>query len=76
MTRQTESTPPFIHDLVRLADLADISLDDEQRAFLAACNRFAIRGRYEVPQAAMVSPEEIADTWRQIKEMVEWLLTL
>jgi len=76
VTRQTQATPPFIHDLVRLADLAGISLDDDQRAFLASCNRFAIRGRYEVPQSPIVTSDEVTDTWNRIKETVEWLLKL
>lgn len=76
VTRQTATIPPFIHDLVRLADLANIPLDDEKRAFLASCNRFAIRGRYEVPQSPLGTPAEVAETWAQIKETVQWLLTL
>jgi HEPN domain-containing protein len=76
VTRQTQATPPFIHDLVRLADLAAIQLEDEKRAFLASCNRFAILGRYEVPQESLVTPDEMAETWDQIKETVQWFLTL
>jgi HEPN domain-containing protein len=76
VTRQIQATPPFIHDLVRLADLAAIPLEDEKRAFLASCNRFAILGRYEVPQESLVTPDEVAETWDQIKETVQWFLTL
>jgi len=56
VTRQTRTIPPFIHDLVRLADAAAIPLDDEQRDWLAKCNRFAIHGRYQIPQAPIVAP--------------------
>jgi HEPN domain-containing protein len=76
VTRRTKATPPFIHDLVRLAEMADIDLDAKQRSFLASCNRFAIRGRYEMPQTPLVTPAEVTETWGQIKDTVEWLLTL
>ncbi len=76
VTRHTRAIPPFIHDLVRLADEAAIPLDDEQRAFLASCNRFSIHGRYQVPQAPIVAPDEVAATWRRIQETVRWLLML
>jgi HEPN domain-containing protein len=76
VTRQTGATPPFIHDLVRLADLAAIPIDAEQRAFFASCNRFAIHGRYEVPLTSLMTGAELADTWHKIKEAVKWLLTL
>lgn len=62
VTRHTRTIPPFIHDLVRLADQAAIPLTDEQRAFLASCNRFAVHGRYQVPQAPIATPDEVAAT--------------
>jgi HEPN domain-containing protein len=74
VVRQTRTIPPFIHDLVRLANLAAIPLDEESRAFLAACNRFAIHGRYEMPQTPLVSPAEVEATWRRLQEMVQWFL--
>jgi len=40
-------TPPFIHDLVRLAEKADLILDDEQKDILDTISTFNIRGRYD-----------------------------
>lgn len=37
---------PHIHDLVRLAELAKISLDEDTKALLNAANDFNIRARY------------------------------
>lgn len=76
VTRRTRALAPFIHDLVRLADQAAIPLTEEQRAFLAACNRFAVHGRYQMPQTPLVTSDEVEATWRRMQEMVEWLLTL
>ena len=38
--------PPRIHDLVRLADMAKIKLDDDTLEFLDAVNTFNISTRY------------------------------
>lgn len=40
-------TPPFIHDLVRLAEKADLMLDDDQKDILDTISTFNIRGRYD-----------------------------
>ena len=40
-------TPPLIHDLVRLAEKADLMLDDDQKDILDTISTFNIRGRYD-----------------------------
>ncbi|MDA3915726.1 MAG: HEPN domain-containing protein [Deltaproteobacteria bacterium] len=40
-------TPPFIHDLVRLAEKGNLALDDEQKDILDTISTFNIRGRYD-----------------------------
>lgn len=40
-------TPPFIHDLVRLAEKTDLILEDEQKDILDTISTFNIRGRYD-----------------------------
>lgn len=42
----TKQQAPFIHDLIRLAELADIPLSDEETAFLNKVNDFNLRARY------------------------------
>ncbi len=42
----TMKVPPFTHDLLVLAGIADIPLTKEQRDHLAAINTFNIRARY------------------------------
>lgn len=39
--------PPYIHDLRRLADLSEASLDASGRESLASINTFNVAGRYE-----------------------------
>jgi HEPN domain-containing protein len=40
-------SPPFIHDLVRLAEKGNLALDDEQKDILDTISTFNIRGRYD-----------------------------
>lgn len=43
----TFKSPPFIHDLVRLADKGGLQLDDDQKDILDTISTFNIRGRYD-----------------------------
>ena len=52
VTRQTNDIPPRIHNLVRLAEKAEISLDDEQIIFLRSFDVYQLKGRY--PDSAMI----------------------
>ncbi len=40
-------TPPFIHDLVRLAEKGNLTLNDEQKDIFDTISTFNIRGRYD-----------------------------
>lgn len=41
------SYPPFIHDLRRLAEAADLTLTEEQKTFFDTVTRFNIGARYD-----------------------------
>ena len=44
---KTNESPPLVHDLVKLADIADIELSDQQRNDLVTITRFHIQARYD-----------------------------
>ncbi|MDP2750700.1 MAG: HEPN domain-containing protein [Nanoarchaeota archaeon] len=46
VTKETREQPPYIHDLLRLAELAKLDLDNEKMDFLDMLNDFNIRARY------------------------------
>lgn len=75
VARQTNEIPPRIHNLVRLAEIAELKLEPERREFLREFNLYQMEGRY--PDFAQVSidlslaREEISRT----KEMLRWLKT-
>jgi HEPN domain-containing protein len=74
--RKTKDTPPFIHDLTRLSQLAAVPLTTEQETFLARASRYNLHGRYEVPLRALASANEARAALQTTKEMVEWLTHL
>jgi HEPN domain-containing protein len=44
VTRQTKDVPPRIHNLVRLAKLADLNLNPDQLEFLREFNLYQLEG--------------------------------
>lgn len=71
--KQTGQLAPPIHNLVRLAEKAGVSLRDEQLDLLADVNEFNIEGRY--PELLLPSPsnEEAQHYMEKILEMLECL---
>jgi HEPN domain-containing protein len=72
-----ELFPPRIHDLVRLAKLADIELDEDTSEFLDSVNTFNISTRYPDEKLRfykLCTQEFTADNFRKIKEIQKWLL--
>lgn len=39
--------PPFVHNLLRLAELCDLKLSEEQKLFLVTVTAFNINSRYD-----------------------------
>jgi HEPN domain-containing protein len=46
LTRETRDVPPRIHNLVRLAKLAQLNLEPDQLEFLHEFNLYQMEGRY------------------------------
>ena len=74
--RQTRDLAPRIHNLVRLAELAEINLRQEQIDVLAEMNAFSIEGRY--PESLMPPPSmaEAQDYMARAGEAFGWLTNL
>lgn len=68
--------PPFIHDLVRLAEKGILILDDKQKDMLDTISTFNIRGRYDDYKREFHNKCSDAFTkeWiHNIKEFREWI---
>ncbi len=75
--RDTDESPPWIHNLVRLAENTTLSLSDEQKQFLMEINRFNIEARYPDYKRdfyKLCTREFTEEYFTKIKEMYKWLL--
>ncbi|MBI2436424.1 MAG: HEPN domain-containing protein [Candidatus Magasanikbacteria bacterium] len=73
---ETKDTPPFIHQLVRLATLACIEYSDEEESKLKLITTFHIAGRYKEDKLAFYKKCTPAFTKKNLvlcKEVFVWL---
>lgn len=69
-------SPPFIHDLFRLAEKCNLELNEDQKDILDAITTFNIRARYDDYKMEFYykCTKEFAEKWiDQIKEFRKWL---
>ena len=73
IVKVTEKMPPRIHNLVRLAELAKLSLSDEQTIFLRQFDFYQIEGRYPDSMDIRMSPESAAAKIQRAREIYQWI---
>lgn len=69
-------TPPFIHDLLRLAENGKMTLTEDQKDILDTITTFNIRGRYDDYKMEFHKKcsKEFTGKWvENIKEMRQWI---
>ena len=71
--RAVKKLPPHIHNLSRLAEIAELPLDDKNRKVLAEINEFNIEGRYSDLSRPPVSVQEAKGYLQRAKGTFEWL---
>jgi HEPN domain-containing protein len=74
--RATSDFAPKTHGLVRLADLAGVTLTDAQKDVLAIFTQYNLVGRYPDTLGPAPTPAEALARMREAKEIYEWLHTL
>ncbi len=74
--KDTQQTPPKIHDLVSLERRTKLNLSKEQREFLLKVNNFNLESRYPdfKRNAFLVATKAYTEDYmKKIMEMYEWL---
>ena len=76
VSKVTGAIPPRTHDLLRLSELAGISLSAMRRTFLARFQRYCMEGRY--PDLPNETPEleEARSEFSEAQETSSWLANL
>jgi HEPN domain-containing protein len=72
--RHTQDLAPRIHNLVRLAELASVSLLQSQIDVLAKLNAFNIEGRYPDIQTSSPSRDVAQEYLNSAGEIYQWLM--
>lgn len=68
----TGKIAPKIHNLIRLAEAAGLSLPDDKIDFLAEMNEFNLEGRYPASFFPPVLIEEAKDYIKKTEEVLLW----
>jgi HEPN domain-containing protein len=74
--RTKRKMPPQIHNLIRLAELAEIPLDEMNKNVLSEINEFNIEGRYSDLLRPPVSLQDARGYLRRAKGTFQWLKKL
>jgi HEPN domain-containing protein len=63
--KHIDTQPPFIHNLLRLAEKTDVKLTEQQKNFLVTVTAFYIRARYDDYKLAFYKTcaKEYTETW-------------
>ena len=79
IVKRTGEFPPRVHNLLRLAETAKISLEPDHRQFLGDLSGYYIQTRYpeEIEYCGTdVTPEISEEALRKTREAIEWLFSM
>ena len=74
--KHIDNQPPFIHNLVRLAEKSLLELNENQKDFLVTVTTFNLRARYADYKLDFyrMCTKEFTEKWiNEIKEFQEWI---
>lgn len=67
--KNVDDQPPFVHNLLRLAEKTDLELSEDQKDFLVTVTAFNIRARYDDYKLAFYKTCTAEYTTRWIEEI-------
>lgn len=72
--RFTQEIPPRVHNLVRLSEIAELSLESGQLDILAEMNEFNLEGRYPLTFLTPPTKQETQTYIKRASEVFQWLI--
>lgn len=69
--KNQNKTPPKIHNLLRLAELAGLKLENEQEKLLAEINEFNLEGRYPLDYVIQLEKSMAIEYIKKAQEILE-----
>ena len=73
VTRQTKDIPPRIHNLIRLAEIAELSLEPEQASFLSRFDMYQLEGRYPESSHTIIDLKAAKERLALAEDILKWL---
>jgi len=73
VTRQTKDIPPRIHNLIRLTEIACLTLDAEQEEFLREFGVYQLEGRYPDSEQIPLEKDFVRSEISKAEEIIKWL---
>jgi HEPN domain-containing protein len=73
VTHKTRQVPPRIHNLMRLAEIAEIALDENQIEFLREFGVYQLEGRYPDSEQIALNESFVRSELDKVKDLFEWL---
>ncbi|HPO16591.1 MAG TPA: HEPN domain-containing protein [Candidatus Hydrogenedentes bacterium] len=74
VVRVTHGIPPKIHNLNRLAELAELKLTEKQRVFLREFDAYQLEGRYPTNMPKPISRRAANTEFVTVKRFLTWLI--
>jgi HEPN domain-containing protein len=71
--KKTEKLAPKSHNLVRLAEIAELNLKPQDLDTLAEMNEFNLEGRYPITFVSPPTKKESIEYMKRAKGIFEWL---
>ena len=68
-----QKSPPKIHNIVRITELADLGIPDNTRKLMARINEFNLEGRYPWTFVKPPTKNEALEYFKQADEVLTWL---
>ena len=75
VTKVTRQVPPRIHNLIRLAEMAEVSLDDKQIEFLREFGVYQLEGRYPDSEQITLDKPFVKSEFEKVKDFTGWLIS-
>lgn len=75
-TLRTGEVPPKSHDLLRLAEVAGLVVDEARAVSMARLGRFCLEGRYPESWTPPPSPDLATEVLVEAKGLVAWLSSM
>lgn len=72
--KKEKKVPPKIHNLLRLAELLEIQLTNEQRDICSIINRFNDQGRYPETSSRRIGTDRALKYAKDAEGIYQWLI--